>query len=82
MRANSIEDNVYLQKYGLNYRTCLYMMDNGSWCGSMAVRKIEMPEGVPDMPVCRTHAEALGAWTVDMVQDILDEMIAEEADGA
>lgn len=60
-----VKDDVMIHRAGLNYRTCNYMMESGSFCGAMVVSYVPMPDPIPDMPVCRKHAEEYEGWTAE-----------------
>lgn len=74
-----VDDDIVINKKGLNFKTCMYKVD-GLFCGAMAAHKLPMPRGIPDMPLCYKHYRDMDGWTLDDTNYILEEMLGEEDD--
>lgn len=78
MPKSRVNNNVRIQRAGINYRTCAHLV-NGSYCGAMAVEWVPMPLDIPDMPVCRIHKDEYKHIDLDRVERIWDEYSKEES---
>ena len=65
-------DFLKMKRKGLNPVSCQHESEKG-YCGAYATQSLEMPPGIPDMPLCGKHKKELEG--VDVMAEFISLLI-------